>query len=146
VRLASKNQLNALILKTEQVIERRSSLKVRSDLSFYINSFLRDDEDITKDVPGMKVDILNLSIGGMLISSNYNLMVNDILTFYFQYEKSRVILLMAKVIRIDKTYDVNTKVLSMVSYGCKFEKVSPYDEAIISMYLYDRQRQIYKDK
>jgi len=146
VRLASKNQLNALILKTEQVIERRKSLKVRTDLSFYINNLLRDGEDVTKDVPGMKINVLNLSIGGMLISSNYDLKVNDVLTFYFPYERNQVILFKATVIRIDNIYDVNTKELSMVNYGCKFKKLPPYDEAVISMYLYDRQRQLYKNK
>lgn len=146
VGLASRNQLNALILKTEQIIERRNSLKVRTDLSFYIESLLRNGEDMTKDVPNMKINIMNLSIGGMLISSNYDLMVNDIITFDFQYEKNQIVLLKAKVIRIDKIYDNNTKKLSALNYGCMFEKMHSHYEAVITNYLYNRQLQLYKNK
>ncbi len=146
VIVASKNQLNALILKAEKVIERRNSLKVRTDLSFYIDSLIRNDEDITKDVPNMKINILNLSIGGMLISANYDLMVNDVLTFEFKYEKSQVLLLKAKVIRIDKVYDNATKELSALNYGCMFERLPLSDEAVITKYLYERQLQLYKNR
>ncbi|HAQ42308.1 MAG TPA: hypothetical protein DCM73_16785 [Clostridiales bacterium] len=146
VIVASKNQLNALILKAEKVIERRNSLKVRTDLSFYIDSLIRNDEDITKDVPNMKINILNLSIGGMLISANYDLMVNDVLTFEFKYEKSQVLLLKAKAIRIDKVYDNATKELSALNYGCMFERLPLSDEAVITKYLYERQLQLYKNR
>lgn len=146
VRLASKIQLNALIVKTEEAIERRNSLKVRTDLSFYVDSLFRNDEDISKDAPNMKINILNLSIGGMLISSNYDLIVNDILTFEFQFDEKQIILLKATVIRIDKTYDINTKELSVINYGCRFDKIPSHGEALITKYLYDRQLQLYKNK
>lgn len=146
VGLASGKQLNALILKTEQIMERRNSLKVRTDLSLYIGSLLRNGKDMAKDVPNIKINILNLSIGGMLISSSYDLMVNDIITFDFQYEKNQIVLLKAKVIRIDKIYDSNTKKLSALNYGCKFEKMPSHYEAVITKYLYNRQLQLYKNR
>lgn len=145
VKLASYNQLNAQIIKKDAVIERRKSLKVRTDLSFYIETLYRSDEDITKDFPNMKINILNLSIGGMLISSNYNLYINDIITFSFQYEKI-VVLLKAKVVRIDKIYDNNANHLSICNYGCIFEQMPSYYEDIITKYLYIRQLKLYKDK
>lgn len=146
VSLATVNQLNALIIRKEQLIERRSSLKIRTDLSFYIESLYRNDEDITNDFPNMKINLLNLSIGGMLISSNYDLNVNDVVKFYFQYDNYQIILLKAKVIRIDKIIDHITKEISAVNYGCTFDKLPSYNEAVITKYLYDRQLKLYKDR
>lgn len=146
VSLATVNQLNAMIIRKEQLIERRRSLKIRTDLSFYIESLYRNDEDITNDFPNMKINLLNLSIGGMLISSNYDLNVNDVVKFYFQYDNYQIILLKAKVIRIDKIIDHITKEISAVNYGCTFDKLPSYNEAVITKYLYDRQLKLYKDR
>ena len=146
VRLASKNQLNAFILKAEQVFERRKSLKVRTDLSFYVSHLYRDGKELIKSVPNMKIHILNLSMGGMLISSNYNLIENDVLSFYFHYGKGLVIPLKATVIRIDSMHDTGTKELSFANYGCKFEELHPIYEEVVIRYLYERQHQLYKGK
>ncbi len=146
VSLASRNQLNATILKSEQMVERRSSLKMRTDLYFHVDHIVRNGEDISKNVPSLKINVLNLSIGGMLISSNYELMKDDILSFCFQCSKDQIVPLKATVIRIDKIYDTHTKELSSINYGCKFEKMPHYDEAIIARYLYDRQLQLYKNR
>lgn len=146
VSLASTNQMNTTIIRKYPAIERRTSLKVRTDLSFYIESLYRNGEDITKDVPNMQINILNLSIGGILISSNYNLMKDDVLTFYFQYDRCQILLLKAKIIRIDEITDSKTKELSAVNYGCMFEKMSEYNESVIMKYLYDRQLQLYKNR
>lgn len=146
VSVAARNQLNAIIIKKEQLIERRNSLKIRTDLSFYINSLHRNDEDITENVPNMKINMLNLSIGGMLISANYDLMINDNITFDFQYDNNQIIQLNAKVIRIDKIHDNLTKEFSAFNYGCTFKKMASYDEAVITKYLFDRQLQLYKNR
>ena len=146
VSIASSNQLNANILRVEPTIERRNSLKVKTDLSFYIDSLERDEEDISKDFPNMKINILNLSIGGMLISSNYELKINDIITFKFQYLNFQIILLRAKVIRIDKIYDYKTKELTAFNYGCAFKNLRNNDENIITKYLFDRQLKLYKNR
>lgn len=146
VGLASPNQLNAHIKEFGPMVERRKSLKVRTDLSFYINSIFRNDEDIIKDYPNLKINMLNLCSGGMLISSNYELKIGDIVSFNFQYEKSQIILLKAKIIRIDNVYDPITKNLSVINYGCSFRKLSSIDEAVITRYLFDRQLQLYKNK
>ena len=145
IDLASDNQLNAHIVKKKPDIERRNSLKVRTDLSYYVESLYRNDKDITKDFPNMKINLINLSIGGMLISSNYELYINDIITFNFQYKKTAV-LLKAKVIRIEKIYDENQKNLFFYNYGCIFEEMPPNIEMIITRYLYIRQLEMHKDK
>ena len=144
VSVAARNQMNAIIIRKEPIIERRNSLKMRTDLSFYIDELFRNDEDITETVPNMKINMLNLSIGGMLISANYDLMINDIITFDFQYDNNQIIRIKAKIIRIDKLLDNTTKAFSAFNYGCKFEKMASYDEAVIMKYLYDRQLQLYK--
>ncbi|HBD63861.1 MAG TPA: hypothetical protein DC038_05420 [Clostridiales bacterium] len=146
VIVATRNQLNALVTRVEDIVERRGSLKVRTDISFHIDSLKRNDVDITNDVPNMKINILNLSIGGMLISSNYDLMLHDVLSFYFKYEKNQLVLIKATVIRLDKTYGDDSKELLSTNYGCTFGKMASYDEAIIAKYLYERQLQLYKNR
>lgn len=146
IGVASRNQLNAHIKSRENIIERRNSLKVRTDLSFYIETLTRDGEDITKNVPSMKINLLNLSVGGMLISSNYDLLINDEIKFYFQYAKYQLILINAKVIRIDKKHDMDNEDLEIINYGCSFEKMAGYNESVIMQYLYDRQLQLYKNR
>ena len=78
----------------------------------------------------------------MLISTNYELYINDVITFSFQYEKL-VVLIKAKVIRIEKTFD---NLSSSKNYGCAFEKMPSHCEDKITKYLYIRQLQLYKDK
>ena len=145
VNIASVNQLNARIIRKKPDFERRNSLKIRVDLSFCIESIYRNDENVTDDFPNMKINLLNLSMGGMLISSNYELLINDVIDFYFHYENSISILLKAKIVRTDKIYDDNTKQLFIVNYGCKFLQIPDFYEDIITKYLYMRQLQIYKD-
>lgn len=146
VSLATSNQLNALILKTDPVIERRTSLKVKTDLSFDIIRLHRMNEDITESVPNLKINMLNLSIGGMLISSNYELKIHDTMSFIFTFGQYEPVLLKAKVIRIDKVHDKITKKLSAINYGCVFKKLSNYEESVVTKYLYDRQLQLYKNR
>jgi len=146
VSVASKHQLTAQILKKDPIVERRSTLKVRTDLSFYINKIHRNDEDITDTVPIIKINVLNLSIGGMLISSNFDFLTNDEITFYFKYYKYKPILLEAKIVRIDKLEDEEDETRISLNYGCNFLNTSSNDESIMFQYLFDRQIQIYRNK
>lgn len=157
VSVSSKNQLTAIIVRKDSIIERRKSLKVRTDLSFYVNKIERNDEDITDSLPNIKINILNLSIGGMLISSNVELLLNDVITYYFEYNKYKSIPLEAKISRIDKFTDnhdndyddyddyddyENKKTFN---YGCYFVSISSSDESVICQYLFDRQIQLYRN-
>jgi len=146
VSVASKHQLTAQILKKDLIVERRRALKVRTDLFFYINRIHRNNEDITDDVPIIKINVLNLSIGGMLVLSNYDFLTNDEITFYFKYYKYKPILLEAKIIRIDKLKDEEDETRISLNYGCHFLNISSNDESIMFRYLFDRQIQIYRNK
>lgn len=148
VTVGSKHQLNAEIIKKYPVIERRNALKVRTDLSFYVTQIHRNGDDITDDLPDIKINVLNLSIGGMLISSNIELMIGDIITYYFKYYKYKSIPLEAKIIRIDRLEgeDENVSKSNAKNYGCYFLSMSGSDEAVILQYLFDRQLQLYRNK
>jgi c-di-GMP-binding flagellar brake protein YcgR len=141
VSVASKNQMTAEILKKESAVERRNSLKVQTDLSFYVNKLMRSGDDVTDEFPPIKVNIVNLSIGGMLISSNFNFELCDEFTFLFENYKYSPFLLKASVIRIDKP-DKEKK----ISYGCRFVDLSDYDEAAICRYLFEHQLLMYRTK
>lgn len=140
----SENQLGASIIKREIIHERRKSLKVRTDLSFYIKSLLRNNEIIADKTHNIKINIYNLSIGGMLISSGTELMVNDILEFNFAPPGYETVPLIAEIIRIDKAANPLTGNIKSVRYGCSFKKISLHDETAITKYLYDRQLQLHK--
>lgn len=146
VSVASKSQLTAQIIRKDTIIERRTALKVRTDLSFYLSKIHRNDEDITEELPSIKINILNLSIGGMLISSNVEFLLNDIIMFYFKYFKGKPIFLEAKVIRIDKIEDEDDENKITYNYGCCFISLSSNDEAVLCQYLFDRQLQLYRNK
>lgn len=147
VSVATRNQLTATIVRRESIIERRSTIKVRTDLSFYISKIYRNDEDISEEIPPVKINLLNLSIGGMLISSNFDFMLGDTLTFYFRYINLKPIHLEARVIRIDDVNDPDS-IQDVIShnYGCIFNGVTMSEESIILKYLFERQLQLYKNK
>ncbi len=140
ISLSSYNQLNAKIIRVDPITERRNALKIRTDLSFEVDSLYRNDV-VIDDLPKITINILNLSVGGMLISSSYDFMIKDIFDFKFK-NNGTTILLKAKIIRIDKKYDKFTKELSGIYYGCSFEKMSNFSESVITKYLYDWQLQL----
>jgi len=148
VSVGTRNQLTAKIQRKDPVIERRNTLKIKTDLSFYVNSIHRNGEDITEEFPKVKINVLNLSIGGMLISSNIELLVGDIITYYFKYYKYKSIPLEAKIIRIDllENDDIHEHGGNDINYGCYFLSMSGNDESVILQYLFDRQLQLYRNK
>lgn len=146
VSVAVRTQVTAQIIKKDPIIERRTALKVRTDLSFYISKIYRNDEDITDEVPTIKINVLNLSIGGMLISSNFNFRLNDEITFNFNYYKNQPIHLRAKIIRKDEVPDEENEDIISLSYGCLFLNTTSKEESIIFQYLFDRQIQLHKNR
>lgn len=144
--VAVRNQITAQIIRIEPVIERRTALKVRTDLSFYLSKIYRNEEDITDEVPIIKINVLNLSVGGMLISSNFNFKLNDEITYNFDYYKNKPIHLRAKIIRKDEIeVEYDDEVFSL-NYGCLFLNTTSKDEAILFQYLFDRQIQLHKNR
>jgi len=139
VSVGSRHQLNAAIIRKEPIIERRNALKVRTNLSFYVSQINRNDEDITDELPDIKINVLNLSIGGMLISSNIDLILGDVITYYFKYYKYKSVPLEAKIIRIDNTDECDANEIgvkeensdSSKNYGCYFLSMSSSSSMVV---------------
>lgn len=139
VSLAADMQLSANILKYHTTIERRKSLKVRTDYKTELKLVMRENKIVQCEEP-IKITILNLSVGGMLFTSTTDFFVGDTIVFNFDYYKNNIIPIEAKVIRIDESSDE----LSNNNYGCVFKDISNTDESVIYQYLYERQLQVHK--
>lgn len=142
ISVASNNQINAQIIRKEQVIERRSSFRMQTDLFFYTDKIYRKNEDITCDIPDAKINILNISVGGMLISSSYQFNINDEITFYFNYFENKPIYLNAKIIRKEEIEYKDNEDKILINYGCVFFNITNYDISIILKYIFERQLQL----
>lgn len=81
--------------------------------------------------------ILDISAGGILVTSSHEFDVGD--QFRFRFEKSRVPLnLTATVLRKEVVR------LREYKYGCKFIKTTDHDTALLCEYIYKRQMELYK--
>ncbi len=139
VSLAADMQLSAKIVKYHTTIERRKSLKVRTDYKTELKLVMRENKIVQTDEP-IKIVILNLSVGGMLFTSKTEFFIGDTIVFNFDYYKNNIVPIEAKIIRIDEPSDE----LSHNNYGCIFKDLSSIDESIIYQYLYERQLQVHK--
>lgn len=140
VIIGARMQLTAKILHKISVVERRKSLKISTNLRYPVGLIIRNNKSIESDNP-IFIRIKNLSIGGMLIESNFDFEINDNILFTFNFYHESPINLKAEVIRIDKHpngYSLN--------YGCIFKNITQGDENVICKYLYERQIQLLKNK
>lgn len=139
VKLAAEMQLSVDIIEKEKQLERRNSLKIRTSIHTNALITIRDSRAIENEKP-VEFEILNLSIGGMLFTSKVEFMKNDIILFIFDYMKTHPFTIEAVVVRIDKAvnpYDYD-------NYGCKFKDLGPFEEKIVTKYLYEKQLQNHK--
>lgn len=141
VGIAADMQLSATIVKQLQTIERRRTLKIRTNYTTTLRLIIRENKMIETKNP-LQIKILNLSIGGMLFTSDTEFFIGDTIVFTFDYYKDTPIVIDAKIIRIDPPQDK----MSYNCYGCKFNDVTRSDEKVIFKYLYERQLQLYKKK
>ena len=139
VGIAADMQLTANIIKQHNTVERRRSLKIRTNYVAELKLIMREDKIVQTTTP-IKITLLNLSIGGMLFTSNTRFYIGDSVVFTFDYYKENPIILEAKIVRIDIVNDD----FNNINYGCTFNEVSRNDESIIYKYLYERQLQVYK--
>lgn len=85
----------------------------------------------------IQVCILDISAGGILITTSHEFNVGD--SFKFRFEKSRVpINLTAIVLRKEIVR------LREFKYGCKFTGITDHDTALLCEYIYKRQMELYK--
>jgi len=139
VSLAADMQLSAKIIKYHTTIERRKSLKVRTDYNTELKLVMRENKIVQSEEP-IKIKILNLSVGGMLFTSQTEFFVGDTIVFNFDYYKRNIVPIEANIIRIDEPSDE----FSYNNYGCIFKGLIDSDESIIYQYLYERQLQVHK--
>ncbi len=141
ISISTTSQLNARIVKKLPTLERRKALKMKTDHNVPLRLLLRNDRSINKDEP-INIKILNMSIGGILITSNTDFFIGDVLVFTFDYYPDFPLELDATVVRIDQAADGRTT----NNYGCVFSELSRRSENVICKYLYERQIQIYSKK
>ena len=139
VGIAADMQLSAYVVKQHKTIERRRALKIRTDYDVELRLIMRENKIIQTTEP-VKIKILNLSIGGMLFTSNREFTIGDIVVFTFDHYKDNPIILDARIVRIDSPSEESVN----NNYGCVFNELSRNDENIICKYLYERQLQVYK--
>jgi len=139
VGIAADMQMSAIIVKQHKTIERRKSLKIRTDYDVELRLIMRENKIIQTTEP-VKIKILNLSIGGLLFTSSTEFILGDTIVFTFDCNKDNPIILDAKIVRIDPSNDES----NYNNYGCMFNDMSSSDENIICKYLYERQLQVYK--
>lgn len=146
ISIASYKEVNLIIDETLEPIERRTALKVKTDLTYNANKIFRNDENILDEVGKVRIYIHNLSQGGMLMSANFDFQVGDKLNFYFVHTNSKPILLEAKIIRADKQVDEDNDDLIHSFYGCQFINITSEQQSIIMKYLFERQIQLYREQ
>lgn len=139
VSLAADMQLSAKIIKYHTTIERRKSLKVRTDYKTELKLVMRENKIVETDEP-IQIKILNLSVGGMLFTSSTEFVIGDTVVFNFEYYKNNIVPIEAKIIRIDESSDE----LSHNNYGCIFKGLTSIHESVLYQYLYERQLQVHK--
>lgn len=139
VSLAADMQLSARIIRKEKQIERRKSLKIRTNIKTNAQMVLRNSRAVESDFP-IELTILNLSIGGMLFTSKTTFYKDDTVLFVFDYMKKHPFTIEAQVIRIDKAINE----YEYDNYGCQFKGLNPFEEKIVMKYLYEQQLRTHK--
>jgi len=146
VSIASYKEINFKIDEVLEPVERRTALKVKTDLSYSMSKIFRKGNNILNEIGKSKIYIHNLSQGGMMISTNFDFQIEDTFNFYFVNTNSKTILLEAKIIRIDKQVDEDNEEIIYTFYGCQFINITAEQQSIIMKYLFERQIQLYKER
>lgn len=138
VEIATDIQINVLIKNETAFVERRMSLKVPTDIRFSISNMKHRDEEIEFDKP-MNISVLNLSLGGMLISPDrdYEFSLGDSGYFEFNPYPQYLLSIEFEIVRVDNIGDFSV-------YGCRFFGMMPGEEDILCKYIYDRQLEMRK--
>ena len=138
VEIATDIQINISIKTETPFIERRMSLKVPTDIRFSINNMRHRDEEIVFEKP-MNISVLNLSLGGMLISPDrdYDFTLGDSGYFTFDPYPQCSLSIEFEIVRVDNIGD-------FIVYGCRFFEMLPIEEDVLCKYIYDRQLEIHK--
>lgn len=134
VKISTDKQLNAFITDDNSQImqERRRFFKIKTNENGFIILIVRDGEAL-KNNESIKINILDINIGGIFISSNFEFQIGDNFKFRTDLYDERLEA-EAEVLRIQKTSDG-----TVLGYGCKFSSSNSSQEELITRYIYKLQ-------
>lgn len=131
IDLATDFQVN-VHLGSEYVVleERRRYYKTEANIPGYIKVVFHGDEVICPDPP-VKVNIVNINLGGVFIASPYELSNEDRILLSFLDGAVEVT---AEILRVQCDDGGN-----IAGYGCQFEKLAQSEEEALSRFIFDCQ-------
>lgn len=132
IDVASSQQINFHIGNDYIVMEeRRNSYKTYVNIDGIVATYKRGEDIYDFEPPYLKVNIQNINLGGVFISTPYEFAVDDLMSLQLIRED---FILETRVLRIQQ--DEEGKVLG---YGCCFEQVRQSQEEVISRFIFDCQ-------
>jgi hypothetical protein len=111
--------------------ERRRFYKLQTDIAAKVTLITRKEENITPDAP-VPARIKNINIGGVLLSTGFELEARDIILLRFEL-LSKQLELMTDVIRVQKRDG------KIEGYGCCFNGLRNWQEEILARYIHTAQ-------
>lgn len=141
INIASEKQINATVIKQFPFIDRRLSLKVRTDIVALLSTVIRENSKIVCHRNKFHIHINNLSIKGMRIDTDHEFKIDDILTTSFGINNTYLFSIQSRIVRCDGRDNYNK-----LNYGCVFYPLPLETENIICRYLFERQLALFKEK
>ncbi len=136
VTVSLDSQLNVRILKTrdtEVLEERRRYFKIKVEEHGRVLFLVRDDETIRFEEP-IPMDIHDINIGGVFMTSEYVFQQDDMvcidIDLFVDYRLNAI----AQILRVQKDVDGSIK-----GYGCQFQGLTASQEDYIGKYIYKVQ-------
>lgn len=130
VDISTSEQMNFHVDDGEVLEERRNSYKVATKEPAYIIRLETQDDTIDLEEP-FKVTILNINLSGILMHSDMELKIGDIVTIKLLNGNME---LRTEILRRQFNNDGE-----LVGYGCRFLDVTPSQEEKIARHLFECQ-------
>ena len=131
--LATDFQVNIHLGKDYTLLEeRRRFFKTCTNITGKVLMYTRDEET-SEFNPELNVNILNINIGGIFMSADFEFKPGDKFLLSFLDGKVKP---MAQVLRLQPVGDTEK-----VGFGCKFETLTASEEETVSRFIFDCQLQ-----
>lgn len=131
VDLCTEYQINFHVGEGIALQERRRYFKVCVQFSGTSPFYIRDEEMCTFDTP-MKVDFVNLNIGGAYLRSSFEFQPEDQVMLNFLDGEME---LLAEILRAQKNQDTDV----VDGYGCRFLNVTSQQEERLARFILECQ-------
>lgn len=132
VAISMDTQLNIKVFTlddTKVLEERRRYYKIRVEERGRALFFVRGEETVRFDVPEF-IDIQDINIGGIFMSSEYSFEADDAVCVEIDLNDYRLNA-MAHILRVQRDHDGN-----VLGYGCEFIGLTAAQEDYIGKYIY----------